>query len=342
MTEDFPNEHIQPEEQDGIAAQTINSTDLGSGDGQTGYPNDLDGEPTTETPVVDPDAGRIKDKELAVDVAYAGKPARDLALRKRDKAESVRQLAQDLDERLDSQATLEPDEREEIEQEFRTKIGTRDVELIDAVRDRISNRDFDNRIISEDDEQREKEIMDIIADSHDEEAKKEIRNAERKEEWTEILGTKPLSEAFRQAHNVDAGYLMRIEDSIPKSKADLQRHQQMLEQLERNPILAIKGSDILADNRMPSLSTLMRTAYIPQLTDSDHQGDDPADKEAYDAYTEAISNPETTLGQLRDMYVQAYRKAYTKPLQKSIEVSESIIQDVKTGRASDPEYKKDV
>lgn len=51
------------------------------------------------------------------------------------------------------------------------------------------------------------------------------------------------------------------------------------------------------------------------------------------AYREAIENPDTTLGQLKDMYTDAFNKAYIEPRRTFIEKNTALIEQIRSGSA---------
>jgi hypothetical protein len=289
----------------------------------------MDDEMSAQAQFVDPDEGRIKDKELAVDVAYAGKPDRDRALSHRKKAEEIRNVLRGVSEHTSSDEPLDADEKATSKSELKSRIDALDLSdfqnerlqsLVDR-KDYLAGTDLEDKVVDD-----AKFWFEHAAAGYEGDAEDHEERADRLEYWTEILGTHPLSEAFLTQHRVSAEYLTSLEEELRDTEEYIAEYEEHLEVLEEWPMVAATGKG----RELPSLQEITRQAYRGE----------PDEKEIFASTDEAIKDPNTTLGKICEMYRKAYRKARIEPHQKNRRELQSILEDVRSGRASDPDYTK--
>lgn len=327
MTEDSPYNHQQNNQDEML--ETIGSPEpAGIEEGEFRAPVQIDEETSVGDQTNDPDAGRIKDKELAVDVAYAGKPDRDTALSYKKKAEEVRSVFRDVSKLASADESLDGDEKAANQREIKDKIdvlglggytGSRLKTLVDRVNESGTNLD-------ELKGEAEFRIEDA-AEGYDEEAKYYDGRADRLEYWTEVIGTHPLSEAFLTQHQVNADYLAGVEEDLHELEEQLADLEENLEGLEEWPLAAVTGNRSRA---LPTIQQIVGEAYL----------DEPDKTEIYASTDEVLKDPNTTLSKICKIYRKAFQKARIEPLQVAISMKQDILEDVRSGRASDPNYSK--
>jgi hypothetical protein len=150
-----------------------------------------------------------------------------------------------------------------------------------------------------------------------------IDSAEKREKWVEFLHQHPLSEALREKYSgrLDAEALYFAEDTLKIVESDISYAEYVLER-DDSPLLGVWGIKTSGRGYYPVevIRELRRTS------EDKEEGQKIA--EAYDA---AIGNPDTTLGQLRDMYIDAYRKVFIEPYKKQAEEISAFLDEVRSG-----------
>lgn len=188
---------------------------------------------------------------------------------------------------------------------------------------------------------------------HTKEAERFDEDADRIDGWVEFLRDHPIPEEYMSSHNVTARGLAAIEKNI----LDLQEQiDEKLQALDSTPLVGVHGFDIGWRLGVPVNLIARAFGAVPKAGAVDAGGGeilltcslDKFDREAeiairfYDAkpdgvqklkaYREAVENPETTLGQLRDMYAEAYDREYLEPLRRKIEVNHEILDAIRNGQ----------
>lgn len=312
MSEDFPQPNpdelqkpaegqqspLEPGQQEGSSEVHIPISD--------GLTTDEDNRPHAEVPEFPTgtftkdspdDSGRVEDESLALDMAYAGKEKRDQAVAERERASS----------------SFAESERRGGDWEWK-KSGKRHTERADELDD----------------------------------------SANRVEEWVKVLHEHPVPEGYLESRNVTALGLAALEEKVLDWQETIDSK---LGQLDSSPLLGIKGFDIgwrqgepvnlIADafGAVPGAGGSYERSGDRLLDCPLDRFDDEADRlvrfhdadpegiEKLKAYREALENPETTLGQLRDMYAEAYTKKYLEPLRSNIEKNTALLDDIRSGNA---------
>jgi hypothetical protein len=192
------------------------------------------------------------------------------------------------------------------------------------------------------------------SESGKKEAEQLDEDAERIEEWVQLIRDYPIPEEYMSRNNLTARGLAAIE----KSASDLQDEiDDKLRELESSPLLGVNGFKIgfnlgkpvnliahafgvaryeQGHEPLPNLA-ILRDCDLDEFNEYaevaiEYYDADPEGVQKLKAYREALQNPETTLGQLRDMYAEAYIKEYIEPLRRKIESNEGILDSIRNGQ----------
>jgi hypothetical protein len=150
-----------------------------------------------------------------------------------------------------------------------------------------------------------------------------IDSAETIEKWVDFLHQHPLSEALREKYPglLDAKKLAGREEDLHRYASTILLNEYRLEQSDR-PLLGVNG--LRRNERDYDPGTVMME--VRRMSENKEEGQKIAD-----AYYAAISDPETTLGQLRDMYIDAYKKVFIEPYQREAEEVRAFLDEVQSG-----------
>lgn len=369
MSEDFPqhpqeqqprSEGLEPtpiEVVDGIDSAGHDQSELqdSAQDGSVTVPDQIDDTPS--------DDNRITDKDLAWDMAHASKPEREVEAFHRADVK-VAQGALDIQEAREQ--GISNDDLQAMQEEIQPQV--------DRMEDRgqHSQRYVNNQYTYEG--RSDLEVDDVESVIHDQrspavESLKSFKQgaeivgdrfgnyADRIENWVAVLHERPLPEAFVESEKITARGLVSIEDQIDIRKRRLERYTKALE--EAGPLVGVNGVGV--GSRVNSMSVqpldVIRTAYgmsleregrfslvdielekFDKLVERMAEVGSPYPEEGVKRlreYRQAVDNPETTLGQLRDMYVDAYKRAYIKPSRDFIEQNTALLDQIRTGATSD-------
>lgn len=182
--------------------------------------------------------------------------------------------------------------------------------------------------------------------------------AENIEEWAKILHEHPLPESFIESEQITARGLVSIEDQVEDSKHRLKRYTEALE--EANVLVGVNGVNLgsLAEDVSAAQPLyVIRAAYGMNLereskfylVDFELEEFDKEVKRMADVgrpypeegirhlkeYCEAIENPKTTLGQLKDMYADAFKKAYIEPNREFIDKNQTLLDQIRSGSVNE-------
>lgn len=369
MSEDFPQhpqeEQPRPEGLEPTPIEVVDSIDPtghdqselqdSAQDGLVTVPDQIDSTPS--------DGNRIIDKDLAWDMAHASKPEREVeALHRADI--KVAQGALDIKEAREQGASN--DDLQTMQEELQPQI--------DRMKDRAKHaqRYVNNNYIYE---ARPDIMVDyaesVVRDrraygaedlEHRQRGSEHEANmfrdyADRIEGWVAVLHERPLPETFVASEKITARGLVGIEDQIDIRKTKLERYTKALE--EAGSLVGVNGVDVgsPADPRFIQPLDVIRTAYGMSLEREGRFSLVDIELEKFDKlvermaeigspypeegvkrlkeYRQAVENPETTLGQLKDMFVDAYEKAYIKPNREFIEQNTALLDQIRTGATSD-------
>ncbi|MDO8591712.1 MAG: hypothetical protein Q7R60_02190 [bacterium] len=157
------------------------------------------------------------------------------------------------------------------------------------------------------------------------------RRAEQDEEWVRVLHEHPISEAFKQTYP-DEG-LGSVWDLI-----NLEYNTELLEEAAQQNEKESPYDDRFEEgNEGRDPATLFKE--IERLLGSDFTASDELIKSLKDKKSELDASDSTTIGD----YVKLYKDICTKPIEKTRQDAQAlrnILDEIKSGRASDPNYQK--
>lgn len=309
------------------------------------------------------DDDRITDKDLAWDMAHASKPEREVEVLHRADAK-VAQGALDIKEAREQ--GISNDDLQTMQEELQPQIDRMEDRVQQAER-YVNNRytyearpdialDYAESVIRD---KRSPATEDLKRQQQGAEHRADMFRdyADRIEDWVAALHERPLPEAFVESEKITARGLVGIEDQIDNRKVKLERYTQALE--EAGPLVGVNGVDVgsRVDPMPVQPLDVIRTAYgmsleregrfslvdielekFDKLVERMAEVGSPYPEEGVKRlkeYRQAVDNPETTLGQLRDMYVDAYERAYIKPNRDFIEQNTALLDQIRTGATSD-------
>lgn len=369
MSEDFPQhpqeEQPRPEGLEPTPIEVVDSIDS-TGHDQSELQDSAQGGLVTVPDQIDStpsDDNRIIDKGLAWDMAHASKPEREVeALHRADI--KVAQGALDIKEAREQGASN--DDIQTMQEELQPQI--------DRMKDRVQHaqRYVNNNYIYEarpditvdyaESVVRDRRAYGAEDLEHKQRGSEHEANmfrdyADRIEGWVAVLHERPLPETFVESEKITARGLVGIEDQIDIRKTKLERYTQALE--EAGPLVGVNGVDVgsPANPRFIQALDVIRTAYgmsleregrfslvdielekFDKLVERMAEVGSPYPEEGVKRlkeYRQAVENPETTLGQLKDMFVDTYEKAYIKPNREFIEQNTALLDQIRTGATSD-------
>jgi len=186
---------------------------------------------------------------------------------------------------------------------------------------------------------------------HDYEASAERYDnaADKIEDWAAILHDHPVSEDYKQTHiGVDFSPvgLSRSEDQIQKELDKAEKLESMVNQFPLvSGVVGVENSDVrhtipYAVRGPLSVKAVMEYAY-PKAPDGIERQEaagvtiDASETDAkWRELDDLMKNPETTLKELRAFYQEAFRVAFVHPVANYANMAKSVLEDVKSGRAS--------
>lgn len=170
------------------------------------------------------------------------------------------------------------------------------------------------------------------------------------EDWAVILYDHPVSEAYREAHKGINFEPWAVAELVEKAHESIEAAQELENALAiAHPFVGINGLggryerrvreggiSIESANISGSLEpvTLMLELYGYDTTDSRYRNYEGGNSEAWERYKGLRADPNTTLGQLKEHYVDTFRAAIIEPMRTGAQRSQSILEDIKSGRAS--------
>lgn len=187
------------------------------------------------------------------------------------------------------------------------------------------------------------------------------REAEQKERWAGILYDHPVSESYEKTHqridftNIYGLYnyskffsfnpegLAHLENDVDFGTKEIKFIEETL--IPRIPL--ISGAAGLSTGYVEALgkefgfrNPIDAPSHLQVLT-LDHlmasaYRDKDRDHEQLQEYEMLINNPKTTLEQLHELFVKTFRVAVVQRLRDRVDAKASILEDIKSGRASQP------
>ncbi len=212
---------------------------------------------------------------------------------------------------------------------------------------------------SPDVEEGRKRIAEYIEEEvrkNQESARGEARTAEAIEKWAGFLYDHPVSDEYKKAHpdhKFEPDDLMYLEQIVTPELEDIK----LLEEAITDAPVTV-GIDGLNEQKYMQYTRMMewgslspvrvmRSAYGRSPRErvqifgakgeviSEVIEDKPPKSEAWEQYLTMVEDPNTTLGQLRDIYIKAFRKAHIEPKKRWAEPEKAILDDIRSGRASE-------
>jgi hypothetical protein len=157
------------------------------------------------------------------------------------------------------------------------------------------------------------------------------KEADRIETWASILYDHPVAQAYKETHpNIDfsAPLLDRVERQADSDLIGAEWATDKLDELSPNVYL-------FGFPHQAALDKLYDTSPNAVLTEAYGDPDkSETGKSKWAEWDQLTSDPGTTLGQLKDFYHEAFRTAYIEPKISSAHMIKSILEDVRSGRAS--------
>lgn len=168
------------------------------------------------------------------------------------------------------------------------------------------------------------------------------KNAEELESWAAIIHDHPVSETYRKSHeNVDFNnphFLKTIEANAKNATYEAEALQH---QLENAPLtVGVKGLSTLKGKFRPSDSLAEACGMSGFQGDAVIAGKEfpsfvsQENAERFNQYVELISNPDTTLGQLKDVFTQAFTEIAINPELAYADSINTVLEDIRSGRAA--------
>jgi len=159
--------------------------------------------------------------------------------------------------------------------------------------------------------------------------------AVRLEDWVDVFHDHPVSDSYRESHkNIDfspKGFL-DVETMVLFDIYDAEKVDELIEQFPADVgVNGINEAEVFELTNSTRLKlkpeSLMKEAYNgPQQSEED--------KAKLDAWQTMLKDPNTTLGQLRELYNAAFEIVYINRRLNYSHMAQSVLDDVRTGRAS--------
>lgn len=190
-----------------------------------------------------------------------------------------------------------------------------------------------------------------IADSLRRTATENDHMADEVGDWAEIVYDHPISEAYKRSHEgIDFdGHSLMLMDML--AEKDLRTVRELEEHLEKAPNLVgiiglpsklaglvkeyapTTGNDFDPEHVLTDAYGVEPSKYKPDRTDSRYKPNEEGIAK-WQEWKTLLENPDATLRQFRELYTEAFRRAYIYPMRSYANTVKSVLEDVRSGRAS--------
>jgi len=161
-------------------------------------------------------------------------------------------------------------------------------------------------------------------------AERNDRDAKRLGDWAEVLHKHPVHEEYKHAHigrNFDPVSMVRYEDYIEDEESNIEWIEERCREYEKNGFLGVNFS------RGRSMEPFVHEHEVTTM--ADHYAREAGEDVNYAEKWKAMrTNPDATLRDVGKLFAEMVRKGELARMKQELVTGKTIIEDVKSGKAS--------